>query len=66
MQWNCRPDPDQVGEWIAGDLVAGDDALDAHWFRLDGPDDASFAPSLDVAKVARLTADIAKQKDGQS
>ena len=53
-------------DWIAGDPVAGDDALEAQWFRLDELDDAGLALSLDVAKVARLAADIAKQKDSQS
>ena len=53
-------------DWIAGDPVAGDDALDAQWFRLDELDEAGLALSLDVAKVARLAADIAKRKDGQS
>jgi mutator protein MutT len=53
-------------DWIAGDPVAGDDALEAQWFRLDELDDTRLALSLDVANVARLAADIAKQKDGQS
>ena len=53
-------------DWIAGDPVAGDDALEAQWFRLDELDDTGLALSLDVANVARLAADIAKQKDGQS
>lgn len=48
---------------IAGEPVAGDDALDARWFRLDELDDAALALSLDVARVARLAADIAMQRD---
>ncbi|SBW12946.1 NUDIX hydrolase [uncultured Alphaproteobacteria bacterium] len=46
-------------DWIAGDPVAGDDALDARWFRLEDLDDAGLALSLDVAEVARLAAAIA-------
>ncbi|SON54555.1 8-oxo-dGTP diphosphatase [Hartmannibacter diazotrophicus] len=46
-------------DWIAGEPVAGDDALDARWFRLDELDDTGLALSLDVAKVVRLAADIA-------
>lgn len=51
---------------IAGDPIAGDDALEAQWSRLDELDDARLALGRDVARVARLAADIAKQKDGQS
>lgn len=46
-------------DWIAGEPVAGDDALDARWFRLEELDDAGLALSLDVAEVARLAAAIA-------
>ncbi|SDG79056.1 NUDIX hydrolase [Roseospirillum parvum] len=53
-------------DWVAGDPVAGDDALEARWFRLDELDGAGLALSLDVAKVARLAADIATQQDGRS
>ena len=53
-------------DWIAGDPVAGDDALEAQWFRLEDLDDARLALSLDVGKVAHLAAEIAKQKGGQS
>ncbi len=45
-------------EWIAGEPVAGDDALEAKWFRLDELDDAGLALSLDVAEVARQAAAI--------
>jgi ADP-ribose pyrophosphatase YjhB (NUDIX family) len=45
-------------EWIAGEPVAGDDALDAKWFSLDELTDAGLALSLDVAKVARQAAAI--------
>ena len=53
-------------DWIAGEPVAGDDALDARWFRLEELDDAGLALSLDVAKVARLAADIAMKEDDRS
>lgn len=53
-------------DWIAGEPIAGDDALDAQWFCLDELDDAGLALSLDVAKVARLAADIAIQQDDRS
>jgi ADP-ribose pyrophosphatase YjhB (NUDIX family) len=46
-------------EWVSGTPVAGDDALEARWFRLDALDDASLALSLDVAEVARRAATIA-------
>lgn len=43
-------------KWKSGEAVAGDDALEARWFRLDELDDASLALSLDVAEVARQAA----------
>ncbi len=52
-------------DWVAGDPVAGDDALDARWFRLDELDDTGLALSLDVARVARLAADIAIRQDNR-
>lgn len=42
--------------WISGEPVAGDDALEARWFRLEELDDESIALSLDVAAVARQAA----------
>ncbi|MCM5558967.1 NUDIX hydrolase [Pleomorphomonas sp. JP5] len=53
-------------DWISGEPVAGDDALDARWFRLEELDDAGLALSLDVAKVARLAADISMKEDDRS
>ncbi|WP_349358391.1 NUDIX hydrolase [Stappia sp.] len=53
-------------DWIGGRPVAGDDALEARWFRLDELDDAGLALSLDVAKVARQAADIATAQDNRS
>ena len=43
-------------EWISGEPVAGDDALEARWFRLAELDDAGLALSFDVADVARQAA----------
>nr|WP_230205803.1 NUDIX domain-containing protein [Burkholderia cenocepacia] len=37
-------------EWISGDPIAGDDALEARWFYLDELDEAQVALSLDVAR----------------
>ncbi|WP_046866886.1 NUDIX hydrolase [Microvirga massiliensis] len=45
-------------KWKSGDPIAGDDALEARWFRLDELDDARVALSLDVAEVARQAAAI--------
>ena len=45
-------------EWVSGEPVAADDALDAKWFRLEELDDAGLALSLDVAEVARLAASL--------
>ncbi|MCM5552918.1 NUDIX hydrolase [Pleomorphomonas sp. NRK KF1] len=53
-------------DWIAGEPVAGDDALEARWFRLDELEYAGLALSLDVAKVAHLAADIAMKEDDRS
>ncbi|MFV0453818.1 MAG: NUDIX hydrolase [Pseudomonas sp.] len=46
-------------KWKSGKAVAGDDALEARWFRLDELDDASLALSLDVTQVARQAAALA-------
>ncbi|MCW2307532.1 NUDIX hydrolase [Rhodobium gokarnense] len=43
-------------DFVAGTPVAGDDALEARWFRLDELEDAGLALSLDVAEVARQAA----------
>ena len=45
-------------EWVSGEPVANDDALEAKWFRLEELDDAGLALSLDVAEVARLAASL--------
>ncbi|MBB4315776.1 mutator protein MutT [Roseospira marina] len=44
--------------WIAGEPVAGDDALEARWIDLDRLDTADLALSLDVAKVAAQAASL--------
>ncbi len=44
--------------WISGEPVAGDDALEARWFRLDELDKPDLALSLDVASVARYAANL--------
>ncbi len=40
-------------DWIAGEPVAGDDALEARWIHLDDLETTSLALSLDIAEVAR-------------
>ena len=40
--------------FVAGELIAQDDALDARWFAVDMLGDADLALSLDVARVARM------------
>ena len=47
-------------DWISGEPVAGDDALEAAWFRLDGLENGELALSLDVAAVARQAAAIVR------
>ncbi|GHD24049.1 NUDIX hydrolase [Tianweitania populi] len=51
-------------EWETGTPVAGDDALEARWFPLDGLEHADVALSMDVASVARSGADLALQELG--
>jgi 8-oxo-dGTP diphosphatase len=46
--------------WVAGEPVAGDDALEARWFPLHELDSAGLALSLGVAEVARQGAAIAQ------
>ncbi|MBK1624417.1 NUDIX hydrolase [Afifella marina] len=53
-------------EHLAGEPVAGDDALEARWFRLDELDGAGLALSLDVARIARLAADLTLQQNDHS
>lgn len=48
--------------WVAGEPVAGDDALEARWFPLDELDAGELALSLDVAEVARQGAAIARRE----
>lgn len=51
-------------EWETGTPVAGDDALEARWFPLEGLEHADVALSMDVASVARSGADLALQELG--
>ena len=44
--------------WVSGEPVAGDDALEARWFRLEDLNEAVLALSLDVAEVAQLAASL--------
>ena len=46
-------------EWISGAPVAGDDALEAKWFRLEELGNPGLALSFDVAKVAGQAAALA-------
>lgn len=48
--------------WVAGEPVAGDDALEARWFALDRLEQGELALSLDVTKVARQGAEIARRE----
>lgn len=45
-------------QWISGEPVADDDALEARWFRLAELDDKGLAFSLDVEAVARQAAQL--------
>ena len=47
--------------WMSGTPVAGDDALEAKWFRLEDLDDADLAVSLDVVRVARQAIEVSSQ-----
>ena len=49
-------------DWISGEPVAGDDALEARWFRLEDLEGTGLALSLDVAAVARRAAEIVTGK----
>lgn len=46
-------------EWVSGEPVAADDALEAKWFHLAELEEPGLPISLDVVKVARQAADIA-------
>lgn len=45
-------------QWLRGEPTAGDDAMEARWFRLEELEDAGLALSLNVAEVARQAADV--------
>lgn len=46
--------------WIAGEPVAGDDALEAAWFPVGDLDRRGLAMSRDVVEIARQAADLAE------
>ncbi|WP_346895162.1 NUDIX hydrolase [uncultured Roseibium sp.] len=48
--------------WISGEPVAGDDALEARWFRLEDLKQPDLALSLDVAEVAAEAAELMEQE----
>ncbi|WP_110650668.1 NUDIX hydrolase [Salinicola peritrichatus] len=43
-------------QWVSGEPVAGDDALDARWFPIESLERQDLALSLDVAEVAKMAA----------
>jgi mutator protein MutT len=43
-------------QWISGDPVAGDDALEARWVPIEGLKNQELALSLDVLEVAQMAA----------
>ncbi len=45
--------------WLSGEPLAGDDALDARWFPIQGLDTAGLAMSAGVARVLRQAAALA-------
>ncbi|WP_137680317.1 NUDIX hydrolase [Aurantiacibacter suaedae] len=49
--------------WLAGEPLAGDDALEAEWFCVDGLADANVALSVNVAEVARQAQAICVSAD---
>jgi len=49
-------------QWVSGEPIAGDDALEARWFRLEELDDEAIALSLDVAAVARQAAQFGREE----
>lgn len=46
--------------WVSGEPIAGDDALEAHWFPMNELGTSDLALSLDVENVARQGAAIAE------
>lgn len=50
--------------WQSGEPKAGDDALDADWFTLDGLERGTLATSLDVPEVAALAFREASRETG--
>ncbi len=50
--------------WVAGELVAGDDALEARWFSLGELEGAAVSTSFGVLEVARQGAQLAAAEMG--
>ncbi len=48
--------------WISGEPIAGDDALEARWFRLEELNQPALALSLDVAEVAAEAAELMRRE----
>lgn len=45
-------------QWVSGEPVAGDDALDAQWFPVESLERQDLALSLDVVEVAKIAAKL--------
>ncbi|SPJ22676.1 NUDIX hydrolase [Palleronia abyssalis] len=48
-------------QWMSGDAVAADDALEVRWVDVDGIAGADLALSVDVAAVAAQAASLAQE-----
>lgn len=46
-------------KWVGGEPVAADDALEARWLPLEDLDEAGLALHDDVARIARVAAELA-------
>ncbi|MCK0746242.1 NUDIX hydrolase [Chromohalobacter nigrandesensis] len=45
-------------QWISGEPIAGDDALEARWMPIEGLKNQELALSLDVVEVAQMAAKL--------
>ncbi len=48
-------------QWVSGEPIAGDDALDARWIPIESLESQDLALSLDVVEVAQMAADLNKR-----